>query len=81
MLPQRVQVLKRDKIEVSGSIRLTPAAGVHPVRTPNSSRMSPLTPGMAQQARIIESNNEYAIIEITCSCGCKSHIQCNFGNS
>jgi hypothetical protein len=81
MLPKRVQVIKQNQIEVSGTVRLAPAVGVSPMM----SRMSSHTPGMgapgaAQQARIIESNSEYAILEITCSCGCKSHIQCNYGN-
>jgi hypothetical protein len=32
------------------------------------------------QARIVESNSDYAILEIVCSCGCKTHIQCNYAN-
>ena len=36
--------------------------------------------GAAQQARIVESNSEYAIIEITCSCGCKAFVQCNYAD-
>lgn len=34
----------------------------------------------AQEARIVESNDEYAVIEIVCGCGGKSFVQCNFGN-
>lgn len=34
----------------------------------------------AQEARIVESNDEYAVIEIVCGCGAKSFVQCNFGN-
>ena len=33
---------------------------------------------VAQQARIVESNNEYAIIEVTCSCGGRAFVQCNY---
>jgi hypothetical protein len=33
-----------------------------------------------QQVRIVESNSEYAIIEVTCSCGSKSYIQCNYAD-
>ena len=32
------------------------------------------------QARIIESNSDYAIVEIRCGCGQKSFVQCNYGN-
>ncbi len=34
----------------------------------------------AQEARIVESNDEYAVIEIVCGSGGKSFVQCNFGN-
>jgi hypothetical protein len=32
----------------------------------------------AVQARIVESQPQYAIIEVTCSCGTKTHIRCEF---
>jgi len=32
-----------------------------------------------REARVIESNSEYAILEVICSCGSKMHIQCNYG--
>ena len=81
MLPKRVQVIKQNEIEVSGTVRLSPFFGGSAMTSRMPSRM-PVGggPGTAQQARIIESNSEYAILEITCSCGCKSHIQCNYGN-
>jgi len=28
----------------------------------------------------VESNSDYVILEITCGCGQKSFIQCNYGN-
>lgn len=34
----------------------------------------------AREARIVESNDEYAVIEIVCGCGGKSFVQCNFGD-
>jgi hypothetical protein len=80
MLPKRVQVVKRTKVEVSGSICLSPLTHGTPVRSASVSRTSPLTSGLPQQARVVESNSEYAIIEITCSCGSKSHIQCNYAH-
>ena len=33
-----------------------------------------------QEARVIESNSEYAILEVICGCGNKMHIQCNYGD-
>jgi hypothetical protein len=42
---------------------------------------TPAAPGaVPQQVRVIESNQEYAILEVLCSCGATMHIQCNYGN-
>jgi hypothetical protein len=68
-----IRVLKKDKVKVGGSVQLeSVAGGVESSSGPAGSA--------AQQARIVESNNEYAIIEITCSCGQKTHVQCNYSN-
>jgi hypothetical protein len=80
MIPRCVKVVKKEGVAVGGSVRIAPGMGVAPVRTNVSSRTCPPTAGVPQQARIIESNAEYAIIEITCACGTKSHIQCNYSN-
>ncbi len=67
-----------------GTVRLGPDTGVAPVRTsPNATQADVhadhdnLQP---QEAKIIESNDEYAIIEVVCSCGQKCHIQCNYAD-
>ena len=80
MITRTVKVMKKNDVAVGGSVRIGPDHGHAPVRTNVSSRACPPTAGVAQQARIIESNAEYAIIEITCACGTKSHIQCNYAN-
>jgi len=41
---------------------------------------APAGGSIAQEARIVESNDEYAVIEIVCGCGGKSFVQCNFGD-
>ena len=69
-----IKVLKKDKVKVGGSVQLKGGAG-------GGSNSGPAPSGTtAQQARIVESNNEYAIIEITCSCGQKTHVQCNYSH-
>jgi hypothetical protein len=80
MIARCVKVMKKNGVAVGGSVRIGPGKGLAPVRTNSASRACPPTAGAAQQARIIESNAEYAVIEITCACGTKSHIQCNYGN-
>ena len=34
--------------------------------------------GAAQQVSIIENNNEYAVLEIVCSCGAKTPVRCEY---
>jgi hypothetical protein len=80
MITRCVKVMKKNGVAVGGSVRIGPGIGRAPVRTNTASRACPPTAGVPQQARIIESNAEYAIIEITCACGTKSHIQCNYAN-
>ena len=67
-----IKVLKKGQVKVGDSVQLGSDTVVD----------SPVVPGgsVAQQARIVESNNEYAIIEIICSCGQKTHVQCNYSS-
>jgi hypothetical protein len=79
MLPKRVQVLKHHQVEVSGSLCLQPS-GTASVRSSATAKAGAPAAGQPQQARVVESNSEYAIIEVICSCGGKSHIQCNYAH-
>ena len=76
MIPRPVKILKGEQVVINGSVRLE-IGGDAPVRTPSSAQAG-TSAGVPEQARIVESNNEYAIIEVTCCCGAKSHIQCNY---
>lgn len=78
MLPKRVQVIKREQIALAGSVCVTDS-GTASAKTGDRLR-TPGACGTPQQARVVESNSEYAIIEVTCSCGGKSHIQCNYAH-
>ena len=80
MIGRSVKVMKKDGVKVGGSVRIGPEIGLAPVRMHSASRACPPTAAVAEQARIIESNAEYAVIEIICACGKKSHIQCNYAN-
>ena len=80
MTLKQIKVLKSDQVKVSGTVRLTPG-GAAPVRTASSAQAdTPQADVQPQSARIVESNSEYAVIEIICSCGAKNHIQCNYGD-
>lgn len=79
MLPKRVQVIKHHRVQVSGCVCVSPVEGAG-ARTGSPSRAQASRAPMPQQARVVESNSEYAIIEVTCSCGSKTHIQCNYAH-
>lgn len=79
-MPKLIKVLKSDQVTVSGSVRLIPEVAA-PVRTAFSARAdSPQTGSSPQSARIVESNSDYAVIEMVCSCGAKNHVQCNYAD-
>jgi hypothetical protein len=77
------KVIKGAAVEVSGKAILRPGGGCDKpgcVAAQSQGQTGGKAQGLQvpQEARIIESNSEYAIIEVTCSCGAKSHIQCNY---
>ena len=81
MLPKCAKVIKSDKMEIKGTARIEPGSGTVQCRPLVSSESSGAAGAAIHQARIIESNDSYAILELTCSCGCKSRVQCNYGTA
>ncbi len=78
MIRKHMELIKNEQIRTGGTVHIGSGEKSVPVR--------PLTPSGAvphepMQARIVESNTDYAVIEVTCSCGQKSHIQCNYVNT
>ena len=68
MADKIVKVLKKEKVAEGGSVEVVPPGGAG----------APSVGVACQQARIVESNDEYAVIEIVCSCGRKTSVQCNY---
>ena len=72
MIHRLVTLLKADNVKMAEqSVVIDPGALAAGAAAGDST---------AQEARIVESNDEYAVIEIVCACGGKSFVQCNFGN-
>ena len=71
MIHRIVTLLKADTVKM---------AEQSVVIVPGSSPAAAVGGSTAQEARIVESNDEYAVIEIVCGCGGKSFVQCNFGD-
>ena len=72
-----ITIIKKDQVRVGGTVRLAPGGGHAPVMTAASAQADSHI-SVPQEARVIESNSDYAIIEVICSCGDKMHIQCNY---
>ncbi len=76
MALKRIEVLKKNQYSISGKARLGPdgsgasAPKAGPGATPQSRGI--------QQVRVVESNTDYAILEVTCGCGSKGYVQCNY---
>ena len=75
MIHRLVTLLKADTIKMGEQ-----SAVVGQGALASSAPASAAGGSVAQEARIVESNDEYAVIEIVCGCGSKSFVQCNFGN-
>jgi hypothetical protein len=67
-------ILKSDEVKLEGQFRLNVAqAGYQPGGPEEQS------PDLAvSKVRILENNPEFADIEITCSCGRKTNVKCEY---
>ena len=66
------RILKSDEVEIEGRLNLdADTAG----QTQQNGRHA--TAGITK-VRILENQNEYAVMEVTCSCGRKTVIRCDY---
>jgi hypothetical protein len=75
MFCRTIDIIKKDKTLVGGTVRLGAGERNAPVRPSTPSRT---VPHGSMQARLIDSNADFALIEVACSCGCKTQIQCQY---
>jgi len=68
-------VLKADHVNIQGTVRLD--AGRAPQKQNSAAGSVVSTP----QVGIIEKKGDFAVIEVTCSCGTKTRIRCEYGNT
>ena len=69
------RILKSDQVKFEGRVQLDV-----PHVQPNSPKGATAT-SVAPQARIVESHPQFAVIEIICSCGGKTHLRCEYADS
>ena len=69
------RILKSDNVKLEGTFRLNVDQGV-----PASTNQKNTTLSSAQ-VRIVENHPEFAVLEVTCACGTKTHIRCDYNNA
>ena len=65
-------ILKSDNVKLEGRFRLNIEQDA-----PNSSNKRNVA-SVPAQVRIVENHPEFAVIEVTCGCGEKTHIKCEY---
>ena len=67
-------VLKSNEVKFEGQFHLD--AGQTAPGSTKGKNVGSVTP----QVRIAENQSEFAVIEITCSCGTKTHVRCEYAD-
>ncbi len=72
-MPQSTRrILKADDIELEGQFHLDISqSGPTPQNNNNTALSEP-------KAHIVEKQSEFVVIEVTCSCGIKTYLRCEY---
>jgi hypothetical protein len=70
------QVLKASQVQFDTPLQLSLDRGAAPTATAQRPPSAP-TP-IPARARVVESHPEYALVEVTCSCGQTTYIRCDY---
>jgi hypothetical protein len=65
-------VIKSNDVKLEGRFRLDVGQGVPNSASEKNATLSPA------QVRIVENHPEFAVLEVTCGCGAKTHIRCEY---
>jgi hypothetical protein len=69
-------IIKGDQVQLEGAFQLDTT-----LLAPQSAKKVPMQKSaMPVQAIVIEQNNEFTIVEVTCSCGKKIPLKCIYAN-
>ncbi|OHB61589.1 MAG: hypothetical protein A2Y12_11165 [Planctomycetes bacterium GWF2_42_9] len=71
------RIIKGSEVKLEGTYRLGGAQSAVQAAAVKDRAV----PSAAVQARIIESQPQYAIIEVICSCGTKTQIRCEYAEA
>ena len=70
-------ILKGEEVKLEGQFHLDVAQAGTTVARPNKNRIPQATP----QVRIVQNHPEFAVIEVTCSCGTKMNVKCEYADT
>jgi len=74
MIETSRRILKSGDVDLDGQYRLDLAPEDLDAGEPAHAGVVAATP----QARIVESHPEHAVVEVTCSCGAKVYVKCEY---
>ena len=69
------RILKSDDVKLEGRVHLDAAQPRVSAAQKNTAALA------APQAHIVESQPEFAVVEITCPCGTKTYLRCEYGGA
>lgn len=67
-------IIKGENIKVEGLFHLDLEQSATGMNAKNKEKR------INAQAKIVETNPEFAVLEITCSCGTKTRVRCEYNN-
>lgn len=75
MQKQKKHILRNEEVELQGQVQIGSAPTV------SSTQASAPKDSATQQVCIVENHPQYAIIEVTCSCGEKTYLKCEYATA
>ena len=75
MQSQIGHILKSSDVKLEGQFRLDVDQNITASTNQKNVTLSPA------QVRIVENHPEFAVVEVTCGCGTKTHIRCEYPNA
>ena len=77
MAPISERILKSDDVKLEGRFHLDPSRAASGGGGPQYGSDVLAAP----QARILENHPEYAVIEVTCTCGTSTRLRCEYAGA
>jgi hypothetical protein len=71
-------VLKNNQVQFAGSFQLNMDATSRPALSPPTASPTPQAASRPVRARITETSPEFALVEVTCSCGQVTLVRCEY---